>query len=57
LSIVASQDIGAVGPRDGQPVVFDWRWYHYLPGLPVWIVVFVVLLLLRRAWRARTMPI
>jgi hypothetical protein len=44
LRIVASQDIGQLGPRDGRPVVFRWRWYYHVPALPLWAIVLLLLI-------------
>jgi hypothetical protein len=45
LKIVASQSLGALGSGQSAPTYFQWRWYHHLPILTVWLaaVVFVVL--------------
>ena len=44
LRIVASQDIGSLGPKDGSPTIFHWRWYYNFPLLPCWAILLVLLL-------------
>jgi hypothetical protein len=44
LKIVASQDIGDLGPKDGPPVSFPWRWYYSIPSLPLWALIIVLLI-------------
>jgi len=52
LRIVASQDIGQLGPKDGSPVAFHWRWYYSVPTLPLWALI-VLLLVVPKANRHR----
>ncbi len=40
---MASQDIGKLGPSDGQPILFNWRWYYSFPDLPMWALIFALL--------------
>ena len=44
LRIVASQDIGPLGPKDGPPAIFHWHWYYSFPTLPCWAILLVLLL-------------
>ena len=52
LRIVASQDIGPLGAKDGSPVTFPWRWYYSVPTLPLWALI-VLLLVVPKANRHR----
>jgi hypothetical protein len=52
LRIVASQDIGQLGPKDGSPVLFHWRWYYHFPTAPLWALI-VLLLIAPKANRHR----
>jgi hypothetical protein len=47
LKIVASQDLGELGDKEGKPVVYDWKWYYNLPGLGLWIVLAAALVFVR----------
>jgi hypothetical protein len=44
LRIVASQDLGQLGPPNGPPVVFRWRWYYHVPLLPLWAIMLLLLI-------------
>jgi hypothetical protein len=39
LRIVPTQDIGELGPSQGQATVFPWKWYYGAQGLLVWAVL------------------
>jgi hypothetical protein len=52
LRIVASQDVGQLGPRDGAPVVVAWRWHYVIPDWPLWALL-ALLLVAPRANRRR----
>jgi hypothetical protein len=43
LRIVASQDLGPLGPSKDQPVMFRWRWYCHFPTLPLWGLILALL--------------
>lgn len=45
LKIVPSADIGELGPKEGTAVVYNWRWYYSAPGLLLWLVLILVLVL------------
>jgi hypothetical protein len=48
LRIVASQpDLGPLGPKEGRPTTFAWRWYYSLPMLPLWALIAVLLVAVR----------
>jgi hypothetical protein len=55
LRIVASQDIGQLGPKDGAPVPFHWRWYYHCPAWLLWALLLLSLIVPkanrhRQAW-------
>ena len=43
LRIVASQDIGELGPKEGKAVIYNWKWYYNV--LPLLLLFTLVLLL------------
>jgi len=43
LRVVVSQSFGKQGNRQGTPVTYHWRWYHHVPGLALWAIVFLLL--------------
>lgn len=45
MKIVPSADIGELGPKEGTAVVYNWRWYYSAPGLLLWLVLILVLVL------------
>jgi hypothetical protein len=55
LRIVASENIGALGPRESPPAFVEWHWHYHLSGLWVWALPLVLLVALpenrsRQAW-------
>jgi hypothetical protein len=55
LKVVASQDIGELGPKESKAVTYHWKWYYHVSGLLLWVILIVVLVLIkanrnRRAW-------
>jgi hypothetical protein len=55
LKVVASQDIGDLGPKESKAVAYHWKWYYHLPGLFLWAILVLALVLIkanrdRRAW-------
>lgn len=55
LRIVPSQDLGKLGPKEGTPVMFYWRWWYHVPTLPLWAIMLLLLVGLkanrhRQAW-------
>ncbi len=55
MRIAASQDLGQVGFSEEGSVVYNWKWYHNVSGVSLWIVLFLALVLVkanrnRRAW-------
>ncbi len=47
LKIVASQDIGELGAKDSEPVTYNWKWHYNIPGLLVWVILILSLVLVR----------
>ena len=43
MQIVASKDIGKLGPSVSSPVTISWHWAYHLPGYLIWLVVAVLL--------------
>jgi hypothetical protein len=43
LRIVASQDIGELGPKEGKAVIYNWKWYYNI--LPLLLLITLVLLI------------
>jgi len=39
LRIVPSYNLGVLGPSEGQSILYDWRWYHSVPSLSLWVVL------------------
>ena len=55
LSVVATRDLGGLGPNETQPVTVQWRWYYHLPDLAIWILIAALLVFVkenqnRQAW-------
>ena len=53
LKVIASHDIGALGPREGEPVTYNWSFLISLFRMLPWLTL-IILLLLRpnREWKA-----
>lgn len=32
-------DLGALGPAQGQSILYHWRWYYSVPSLSLWVVL------------------
>jgi len=47
LRFVSSVDIGDLGPSRGLEVVYNWRWYHSIPSLALWLVLAASLILIK----------
>jgi hypothetical protein len=52
LSIIASQDIGSLGPKQSAAVVVPWRWYYHCPSLALWLLLVGLLLVVKDNRRA-----
>ena len=47
LRFVSSVDIGDLGPSQGLEVVYNWRWYHSIPSLALWLVLAATLIIIK----------
>lgn len=47
LSLVATRDLGGLGPAETEPVTIEWRWYYHLFGRTVWILVALLLVVVK----------
>ncbi len=47
LEILGVGDIGELGPGEGAPVTFDWRWSYSASGLLLWGVLVLAFVLVR----------
>ena len=47
LSIVASSDLGDLGPHESAPVVVEWQWYEHLPYFFGWLLILALLVVVR----------
>ena len=62
LRVVASDNnLGDLGPREGEPLFVHWGWYYSLPGLAMWIVLAVLLVVPKHnrtfhAWLILVLP-
>jgi hypothetical protein len=57
LKIVASQDLGELGDKEGKPVVYNWKWYYNLPGLGLWIILAAAFVFVRENRDRRALAI
>jgi hypothetical protein len=46
-AISSSEAIGSLGIKEGTATIYSWKWYHSVPGLGLWIVLALVILLVR----------
>jgi hypothetical protein len=47
LKIVPSQDLGNLGPSDGAAVIYNWKWYYSVPGLALWVLLLLAIVLVK----------
>ncbi len=47
LKLVASSDIGELGPKEAEPVVFNWKWYYNAPTAILWLILLATLVLIK----------
>lgn len=47
LRIVPSGDIGDLGPQEGTPAIYHWRWYYSAPGLALGVVLLGTIVLFK----------
>ena len=62
LQIVASHNLGEVGAKEGKPAVVQWSWFDSKPTLPLWIGLFLLLVVPRenhkwQVWLILVMPL
>ncbi len=41
------QDIGQLGPKEGTAVVYNWKWHYSTPGLALWVVLVLAIVLVK----------
>lgn len=59
---MATQDLGNLGPGTGESVRFRWRWYYSVPGLLLWIILLLLLIVPKhnrnfQAWLILILPL
>lgn len=42
-----SSNLGPLGPNEGEPALYTWRWYYCIPGIALWIVLVVAMVVPR----------
>ncbi len=47
MKIIASQDIGELGPKEGTAVLYNWKWYYSIPALALWVVLLGAIVLVK----------
>jgi len=47
LKIIASADIGELGPKDSDAVVYEWKWYYSAPSLALWALLLLAIVLVK----------
>jgi hypothetical protein len=47
LKIIASQDIGELGPNQGTAVVYDWKWYYSTSSLALWLALIAAFIFIK----------
>jgi hypothetical protein len=47
LSVVASSDLGDLGPSESEPAAVEWQWHYHLPGFAGWALIAVLLIFVR----------
>jgi len=47
LKIVASADIGELGPKDSDAAVCEWKWYYGASALALWAVLVLAIVLVK----------
>ena len=55
LNVVATLDLGGLGPHKSEPVLVEWQWYYHLPSFAGWALIVALLVLVkenrnRQAW-------
>lgn len=57
LHIVPSANMAGLGPREGRPSVYQWRWYYSAQGLLPWLVLAVAAVSIKANRNYRTLLI
>jgi hypothetical protein len=47
LSLVATLDLGGLGPHKSEPVPVEWQWYYHLPSFAGWALIGLLLVLVK----------
>jgi hypothetical protein len=47
LKIIASADIGELGPKDSDAAVYEWKWYYSAPSLALWALLVLAIVLVK----------
>ena len=47
MKFVASRELGQLGLKEGSAVIYNWRWYYNTPGLLLWIIVAMAIVLIK----------
>lgn len=42
-----SSDLASLGPTEGEPTLYTWRWYYCIPGMALWIVLVLAMVVPR----------
>jgi hypothetical protein len=57
LRIIVSCDLGTLGPGTGEPVLYNWHWYYSIPGLALWAILALALVVPRANRTRAVLPI
>jgi len=47
LKVVPSADIGELGSKENMAAIYNWKWYYNTPGLLLWIVLILAIVLVK----------
>lgn len=47
MSVVASSDLGDLGPSESEPAAVEWQWHYHLPSFAGWALIAVLLIFVR----------
>jgi len=53
LRIVVSCDLGTLGPGESEPILYIWHWHYSVPGLALWAILALAMVVPRanRTWQ------
>ncbi len=57
MRIVASCDLGALGPGVGEPSLYNWHWHYNVPGLALWVILAVAMVVPKANRTRAVLPI